>query len=430
MIWLHPTVLFALVAVAAPILIHILVHRRAERFPFPTLRFVKPTRLSSIRRHVLDDVPLVAVRAAILAAAAGAFAGPLMVTSARRQAWDRRVVRAVVSEGVEQAGASDATRRFQSGGDLADAVRRAVAWLDTAPPARRELVIVSPLAIGSITAADIASVPDDVGIRFERSTALPSARTMPFGRILTKNGPVDREVTLAGSQTSVSTAAAPAEPNVWPIEVFASPEDRGAVDAARSAVLTERVWAPPADRLVRLFVAPRNVAGPDAQPVHMPWIADAIARIAHDADLQTAAARLPRGVTGASFTGPAWQTIAAAADGRPVAVAAAAGDRLLIASAAPASDVVTPLLMRSIVNALALAPEVRNAEVVPIADAVLTAWSRPSSAPAAPRIGSVDEDDRRWLWAIAVLLLAVETWIRRASRQPRAGEQEETTRVA
>ena len=89
MLWLNPLALFALAAIAAPILIHILVRRTAERFPFPTLRFLKPTRLAAIRRHLLEDWRLLAIRAALLAAAAAALAGPLIVTNGRRQAWDR-----------------------------------------------------------------------------------------------------------------------------------------------------------------------------------------------------------------------------------------------------------------------------------------------------------------------------------------------------
>src|SRR5215212_2171055 len=94
-LWQNPAVLFALAVIAAPVLIHILVQRRAERFSFPTLRFLQPTRLAAIRRHVLEDAALLAVRAAILAAAVAAFAAPLIVTTARRQFWDRRIVRAV-----------------------------------------------------------------------------------------------------------------------------------------------------------------------------------------------------------------------------------------------------------------------------------------------------------------------------------------------
>jgi len=45
--WLSPVALFAMAAVAAPILIHILIHRRAQPFAFPTLRFLQPMRPES-----------------------------------------------------------------------------------------------------------------------------------------------------------------------------------------------------------------------------------------------------------------------------------------------------------------------------------------------------------------------------------------------
>jgi len=409
-IWLNPAALFALALASAPILIHLLVQRRAERLAFPTLRFLRPTRLAAIRRHVLEDIPLLLVRAAILAAAVAALAGPLLVTSARRRAWDERLVREVVS--------SD---------DLPDGIRRAVASLEKAPPARREIVIVSPLAVGSITSADVAAIPADIGIRFERRGELPPSRTVPFGAILTTSGEVDRQVTLAGPQTMVrDTAIAPASSSVWTIEVVASPDARPAVDAALAAVRTQRVRASMPDRRARLILVSQPVAQPfraatsDAGPVRTPWIADAIARLARDADLQTAAARVPRGIAEPSFSVAPWQPVAAAADGALLVAAAAAQDRLIVASGAPASDFVTPLVMRAIANALAPVPDVRGAEVVPIGDAVLRAWTREPSAPATPRLNSVDEDDRRWLWIAALILLAAETWLRRRTHEQSA----------
>src|SRR6516165_9206261 len=107
MFWVNPLALFTAAAAAAPVLIHILIQRRAERFPFPTLRFLQPTRLASIRRHVLEDAPLLVVRAAILSVAALALAGPLLLTASRREAWDRRLVRAIVVDGDSAAAVPD-----------------------------------------------------------------------------------------------------------------------------------------------------------------------------------------------------------------------------------------------------------------------------------------------------------------------------------
>ena len=458
MLWLNPSALFALAAVASPILIHILIQRRAERFPFPTLRFLQPTRLAAIRRHVLEDIVLLAVRVALLAAAVAALAGPLFVTAARRQAWDRRIVRAVVVDDVvtdtvgaelappslaPPAGADQgrplrpALQRTFEAASLPDGIRRAILWLDAVPPARRELVVASPLPIGSITQSDVAAIPADIGVRFERTGTLPGTRTVPAGRLLTSGGVRAREVTLAGDQTSVRDVAA-GDPMVWPIDVVSSKAEQPAIDAAVAAVLSQRVWAAPPDRRARLvLVEPKTAMAQvvdglsDVSPVQQPWMADAAARIAGDRELRAAAARVAAGLSDARFAAAPWQILASAADGRPLAVAAGSANRLVVASAARASDVATPVLLRSIANAIATIPDLQRAEVVPIADALLQQWSRPSTPPASPRIETVEQDDRRWLWLAVLCLLGLEMWIRRARTADEANEhREETARVA
>ena len=462
MLWLNPAALFALTAVAAPILIHILIQRSAERFPFPTLRFLLPTRLAAIRRHLLEDLPLLAVRVALLAAAAAALAGPLLVTAGRRQAWDGRVVRAVVRDGVgaelapppaAPPGPADQGRPLRPAphqekafetASLTDGIRRAILWLETAPPARREVVISSPLPIGSITQADVAAIPADIGVRFERSGTLPAARTVPGGRLLTSGGVRAREVTFAGDRTSLRDAAG-AEAMVWPIDVVAAQAEQPAVDAAIAAVLSQRVWAAPPDRRARLVLLQPAAVDADLNVrttsevvqafrpavIDEPWMADAVARIARDRDLRAAAARVAAGLSAARFTAEPWQTLASAADGRPLAVAAGSANGIVVASAARASDVVTPVLLRSIANAIAELSDLRRAEVLPIADAVLQQWSHPSAPVASPRVDTVDQDDRRGLWLAALGLLALEMWIRRS----RTGDavhrrREEDARVA
>jgi hypothetical protein len=416
MLWLNPVALFALAAVAAPILIHILIQRKAERFPFPTLRFLRPTRLAAIRRHLLDDWPLLAVRVALLAAAAAALAAPLFVTSARRQAWDRRVARAIVTEDAAGRSRGDVVpaaslRQTFQGASLSDGIRRAVLWLDSAPPARREIVIASPLPIGSITHADVASIPAAIGIRFERVGTLPATRTVPAGRLLTGEGVRALQVTLTGEQTSVSETAAGEAPGL-PIDIVSAPDQRAVIDAAVSAVLSQRVWAAPPDRRARLVLVPAAVS--DASAMTQPWMADAVARIARDPDLRAAGTRVAQGLSDPRFAAPPWQTLTAAADGRPLAAAAGSAGRFVVASAAAASDLATPVLLRSMANAIASEPDLQAAEVAPIADSVLRRWSRPASPVTSPRVDTVEQDDRRWPWLAALALLALETWMRRA----------------
>jgi hypothetical protein len=160
-------------------------------------------------------------------------------------------------------------------------------------------------------------------------------------------------------------------------------------------------------------------------------MADAAARIARDLDLRAAAARVTAGLSDARFAAAPWQALASAADGRPFAVAAGAANRLVVASAARATDVAAPLLLRAIANAIAAVPDLQPAEVVPIADARLRQWSRPAAPLASPRIETVEQDDRRWLWLAALCLLGLEMWIRRVRRDVEASDhREETARVA
>jgi hypothetical protein len=461
MSWLNPSALFALAAIAAPILIHILVQRRAERFPFPTLRFLQPTRLAAIRRHLLEDPWLLAIRIGVLAAAVVALAGPLLVTAARRRAWDNRLAQAIVIDD----DATAAATAFPSGDDrpgvtlqqrfegpsLPDGIRRAILWLETTPPARREIVIASPFPIGSITNADVAAVPGGIGIRFERRPTLPATRTAPGGRLLTPTGVRAREVTLSGERTSFRDVDL-GDPAVWPIEIVASAADKPALAAAAAAVLSEHVWAAPPDRRARVVLMPlpsadRKVrttpeggtdrptsdvvqafrpAGlngvSDAVPITVPWMADAVARIARDADLQAASRRVTGGLADNRFVTAPWQVLAVAADGRPLAATAGSADRLLVASAAGAMNLATPVLLRSIANGIATVPDLQQAEVMPIADAVLKQWSRLAAPVVSPRIETVDHDDRRWLWLAALCLLALEHWVRRA--RPVAASQQ------
>lgn len=441
MVWLNPAVLFLLATAAAPILIHLLVQRRAEPFAFPTLRFLRPTRLAAMRRRVLDDLPLLFVRCAILAAAAAALAGPLIVTSGRRAAWNRRVVRAVVAdaEGGAARGLAGGVFRAQefSGPSLRDGVRRAIAWLEKAPPGRRELVVVSRFPVGALAAVDLAAVPRDVAIRLERNGTLPLSRSVPFGRVVSSTGTIDRGLTLDGASTIVREHAGEPSSDVWPVEVVAASDAKTIVDAAIDAVRAGRVWAASPDRRARLIVLDGAAVGvpADATPVSVPWMADAIARIAGDADVQMAARRVVKSQTerepagGRLPSGP-WLPVARASDGTPIVAAAASAGRLAVVTSVPASKVAMPILLRAVVNALADVPDLQHAEVAAIPDADLRAWSRPAVSPPATPLRNVDADDRRWLWGASLLLLALEAWMRRAKRRGASLEGGQVQHVA
>jgi hypothetical protein len=446
MIWLTPAAWFGIAALAAPLAIHLLVHRRSDPFPFPSLQVLQPTRLASIRRHRLKDIPLLVVRAAILMLAVAALAGPLIVTASRRALWNNRVARAIV---VDTGGADGAerTRLARQEGASAfrstlietplagEGLRRAVAWLEEAPPARREIVCVSPLAIGSVTAADLAAVPKDVGVRFVRSGTLPPTRTVDLAPVLTwadtrtithNPGGVagdlrvrPRTATLTGPETRASDAGAPS-PLTLPLEIVAAGDQRAAIDAAVSAVVAQRTLVPAPHQSARLVFsgAPDSArAIADAATVRLPWIGDAIARIAQDEDVIRTASDVRTAHSDVQLRKGPWQTIAAGADGGPAVAAAQAAGRLIVVSAAPAADFLTPVLIRSILNALAEEPDLRAVEIVQIPDAQLRRWERaPADVPAQVRPTNAD-DDRRWFWGAVLGLIVLEAWMRRAGAQ-------------
>ena len=439
MIWLSPLALIGIAAVAAPILIHILVQRRAERFAFPTLRFLQPTRLAAIRRHVLEDLPLLAVRAAIVVGAAVALAGPLLVTPARRAAWNARVARAVVVQGGPERAAlralaatspseapqpppspapspSDVGRPFRGrqgdeaaiaaqttieAVDLRDGIARAVAWLEVAPPAKRELLIVSTFVLGSIARADLHDVPRDVGIRFERSGQPPATQSFAATPVLVADlesrdvRQRDRTIDIDGATTSVREAAA--TPAAVPIEIVGAADIKAAADATLAAVLSRRVPAPVSGRFARVVFAavlPASTTPPSLPP----WIANAIARIATDG--------------------------AARGADSPSTAASTDGSRLIVTTTLPPADLRTALLFRSIFDVLQTSDaKLQTFEVATVPDADLRAWERPAGEVRSPNIERIDRDDRRWWWAVVLVLLALETVMRRA-RPAQPAEQE------
>ncbi|MCC7241667.1 MAG: BatA domain-containing protein [Acidobacteria bacterium] len=332
--FLEPWVWLLAGATAVPIAIHLLSRDRSRRIRFPSVRFLKPTRLSAVTRRSIQDWPLLLLRIVLVLVAVAAWAGPVFVTPARQAAWTARVARAVVLDD-RAAPPDDELRSARPGETFArervrDAVHDALRWLDEQSATTREIVVLGAFKRGSVDAADFVDVPDGVGVRLVRTSDGGSRREREIIRLQLRGDRVVRvteHLTLGTGATVVhEVAAAPVD--VVPIRVDAPAGQRDEAEAALRAVLRRGLRLPPAGLM---------------EPIALDWPGD-VERLASDIETRLAAPL------------DGWEP-----------------------------DVMT--------------------------DTELGALARPTRPVGAARPD--DHGDRRALWAFVLLLLAVETWVRR-----------------
>jgi hypothetical protein len=388
--WLAPPAFWGLVLLAVPIAVHLLTRQQTRRIPFPTLRFLRPTRLAALRRRSIHDWVLLIVRLAILTAATAALAGPVFVSRSRQAQWQTRVVRAFVLAPSSSA-AADAIVREESAGSfasaafrpttsLADGIRDATEWLARQPPAAREVVIAGDLKDGTLAEPELSLVPSTAGLRFlptPSPVATDATVDLPFA------------VVVLTSDGTRLTYREPAAASGDPLLVRAASVDLAFAEAARQAILTRGIRRDRAlDRRVLVAFDGANVDDLQVrQPATAPWMRDALSQ-------------LP-GMTGGE-----------------------ASDRLVVRVPMRANDVDAAHVIDRIAR-VAFAEDLRALEPRVIPAATLARWSRPPAAdPDAPLS---DEGDRRWLWGLALAFIAVETVLRRArpvAEAPHVQEQQ------
>jgi hypothetical protein len=82
-----------------------------------------------------------------------------------------------------------------------------------------------------------------------------------------------------------------------------------------------------------------------------------------------------------------------------------------------AGSLTTVALMAATTRALAAAPPVTEMEPTTVDDDVLRSWQREPSSSVAPENNATGASDGRWLWIVALALLALESWLRRDRRE-------------
>ena len=376
MAWMAPAALLGLGLIALPVAIHLLVHQHARTLAFPSLRFLRETQLAAFRRRRIEDAALLACRAAIIALAAVALAGPVLQTTARSAGYAERTSRAVValegaSDTVTAAIAADA---FASAvfrrPDVTDALTDAVRWLAQQPPSSREIVIAGSLRRGSIAESDLATIPQGIGVRFRPAV-----------------GTASNDVT-------------------WPVL------------ARRDGALVR------IERAVHLEVDATRVV--DGQTAAVPN--DLISIVAPKADLPLAEAAL----RAALDAGLSWSDF-----DRRTQIVWEGADEAAVKHAAPDAQIIrmpVPAPPSSAADAVlaelrAVSPRADRFEPVMLTPEQLASWSRQPGSPLA-NAPLRDEGDRRWVWGAVLALLALETRMRRRSSGVSSAADHSEVRVA
>jgi hypothetical protein len=388
-LWLAPTVWGAIALVLVPIVIHLLTRQRSRRVLFPSLRFLPAAQLAALRRRTITDWPLLAVRVLIIVTAVAAMAAPVLISDARRDDWDRRVARAILTthdaDDVARLVKEESAQSFASvhlpSPSMPDALRAAAEWLREQPPATREVVIIGDLRERVITRRDLELLPAYVGIRF---LPVPQADRFATDEVLARGENEEGRVTTfqvrvtpeaSVTRAQYTTSMATAEPA---IQLVASAQQQPYADAMLRAVLRDGVILDHVnERAVTIAFDGATFDSEAVAPPTEPWM---------------------RGVLETS----------------PDLRGGEAGGTLMVRAGMSITDTRAPEVVAGVVRAT-YAPLFETLEPRRISPTALAAWSRPSSgAPSDAR--PADEGDRRWFWGTALLLLLAEQFLRGRGR--------------
>lgn len=401
--WQNPAAFVALVALAGPVVIHLLQRRRARRVLFPTDRFIRASPTGAVRLRAPDDRLLLLLRLAIVALAVCAVAQPVVLTSTRLRAWDSTVARAVVVDVSDSMTplareaatvAHDEVRRAATAvridsADLEDGVRRAAASLRHAPPARREVVVVSDFQRGALTPQALAAVDAGIGVRFVRVGTVVDRRTFEGAPLLGIDGTTRRpQVAVEEDRTSVAWQRISSTSSGLTFGV-APERDRWRL---LKAVAESGTPAPsPEQPVVLTFGGVHASVGHQGLP--RLWMLETVLRLRNDPELRL--------IDATPAIRSRWQADALVIDLQ------AASDTYLAAAA-----------VRGVLAARhgSAARAYAEYEVATIDDSELAAWSRSAGDVQMAMWRHADRNDARWFWGLVLVLLALETVVRTRAR--------------
>jgi hypothetical protein len=267
-------------------------------------------------------------------------------------------------------------RRFDSARP-GPALRRASDWLASASPGLREIVVISDFQRGALTANDVADVPAGIGfrsVRVERSG--PAAHVFDAPPVIFEGRALSREVAVEGDSTAVS---------LRDLGEAEGPRIDAAGDAAgriRSSVAIAGAIAPAREEPIAVRFGSAT-GEPALEPLPAEWM---------------------RGVV--------FRLLGSPAATAPIRPSSEGGVLTLEIETDPAS-LAAARLAQAALNAREDPRAWAEQEPRHLPSIVLDAWTRPAAVPSAEAWRRGTDSDGRWMWAAALVLMLVESGLRR-----------------
>jgi hypothetical protein len=428
--WLQPAALWGLGLLVVPLLIHLLRARHAPRVPFPSIHFVRASPVASARIGSPSDLLLLVLRTAIVAAVVLAMSQPLLVTGSRIARWNGLLSRAVVidtSESMRQLPAADEARRRADheltaatasfrieSADLREGLRRATAWVRTAPPGRREIVVVSDFQHGSLSAGYVASVSPDVGLRFVPIGTSMDSRSDELQPLFAPGvDSMSQQVQILRDGTRVTLLdARPSDQKGLRLLT----EVQAEAGSLLRTVARAGAPAPSAEQPIVMTFAETAAPGP-LSPLLEDWMVRTALEIEQDPEL----GRLAREGDALSLApSENWLVLLQDRRGRPLVRTGASGKELLVDVAAPASSYLAAAVLRRTLIGRSRNTDRSELEVLTVPPAILADWARQPGPMTTDVWQYAESSDAPWSWAAVIVLLGAEQWLRQ--KRPRQSE--------
>jgi hypothetical protein len=370
-----------------------------------------------------------------------------VLTPARLAAWDQRTARAVVVDisesmrivgdgGLTAAQAAETAaeqeirtaafgRRFETA-DLGAGVRRAVAWLDGTPPARREVVVVADFHRGSFGDETASGVPAHVGLRLIAVGKAEQKRRIEGADVLSIDDESARAETIELTTAATSVVLHAGTRSRQAGLRFVLPP--GSTNSGEAIVRTiARAGTPAGSTEEPMVFQFADAPAAAVAPVGSGWMLGTVLRMIEDPGLRRRSAHEPGPARVLAASDP-WVVVLSDRKGKPLLRTAAAGKELVFDVAAAPDTLFAAAVVRAALVART-AGRYSEQEIARIDSRTLSKWDVPPAPPgilSSEMLRRVESTDAPWLWAGTLILLACEQRL----RARRARHQVEAARVA